>query len=57
MRRDFPWHSVLFVVVIAAAIFSLVLHINWWSDCNALGGEYVRGMSGLYKCVQGVEVK
>lgn len=45
--------ALLFAVVLCSGIYT----IRQWSACTDAGGEYVRAMSGFYKCVDGKEIK
>jgi len=54
---DDTWGWLGFLVVVVIVLGSIFYTGKAWSDCNAAGGEYVRSMSGLYKCVKVVEVK
>lgn len=49
------WGAVGFAVVVLAVLASLVYHIVSYKNCNEAGGEFVRGLNGIYKCVHTIE--
>ena len=53
--RENYWPAVVAVIIFVGVIIGAIWQVTQWNDCNAQGGEYVRTMTGQYKCVQVVQ--